>query len=948
MPAMPSSSVWSFAPDPDDARRWRDRLAAAGLTDASLDADAAEVVWIASALAPYLAMLTVRDESRLRGAAADPYLRREKPKDRMAAELQAVLAGVVDARDLATRLRDYRAREYLRLGARECMLGRPEEVGRELAHLADVVLQAALTFHDAALASVHGEPRFTADDGSSRRAELVVFGMGKLGGEELNFSSDIDLIYVYDSDNGAAGKLSLHQYFAELARRIGHAINEVTEDGAVFRVDLRLRPEGNAGPIVNSLPSVERYYESWGRPWERQAWLKARASAGSARLGAEALAVLAPFIYPRTTTSDVVRDVQELNRKIKAELAPGTLHTGFDVKTGIGGIREVEFFVQALQLVHAGKNRILRERSTRGALDRLFFAGLVNEREVRALRDGYDLLRQVEHRLQLESGRQTHRLPTDVVALGVLARRLGFADAGELAARIDRATAAIAAVFATLGAEKPYRPEVTLLLEPDVHKETLEAALATLGFRDAEAAALGPLTSLRRRLGRGGAAAARVAPALLEEIAAAPDPDQALRMAVDFVQRAGEGEGTWRLLEDNRPLLRLLATLFGTSAFLAKDLAYHPELLDALLLAGRAGPRRTRAELEGVVTARTSAGDDETVWNALRRVQKEETLRIGLADVAGELDLEEVLAELSTLADVCLARTFELVQAAALRRGPVPPMAVLALGKLGGRELGYASDLDVIFVYEGGLEEHEVATRVAQRLTWALGAMLEEGKLYQVDTRLRPSGHKGTLVSSVEGWRSYHRSSAQLWERQALIKCRAVAGDAVLGGAIEDDAARFVYAEDLSPPIVAAAIRTMRERIEKEIAREGPRRTDLKAGRGGLIDIEFAAQYLQLAHGAQVPGLRVSGTRPALDAARAAGLVGEAAHATLAGGYRFLRTIENRLRIVHDRPIHEYPSDPVELDRLARRAGYPSSGALDRAYLAWTEDVRAVYEELLG
>jgi glutamate-ammonia-ligase adenylyltransferase len=278
----------------------------------------------------------------------------------------------------------------------------------------------------------------------------------------------------------------------------------------------------------------------------------------------------------------------------------------------------------------------------------------------------------------------------------------------------------------------------------------------------------------------------------------------------------------------------------------------------------------------------------------------------------------------------------------------VPPLAVLALGKLGGSELGYASDLDIVFVYDGGIDDHEAATRVAQRLTWALGAMLEEGKLYDVDTRLRPSGQKGTLVSSLAAWRTYHRSSAQLWERQALIKCRAVAGDPALGAAIEADAARFVHAEDLSPPVVAAAIRTMRERIEKEIAREGPRRTDLKAGRGGLIDIEFAAQYLQLAHGAQIPALRVRGTRPALDAARAAGLLGEAAHATLLGGYRFLRTIENRLRIVHDRPIHEYPSDPVELDRLARRAGYPSSGALDRAYLAWTEDVRAVYEELLG
>src|SRR5215470_4577183 len=290
IPAMVSSSVWNLAPDPDDAVRWRDRLAAVGLGEAA--GDVAEVAWIAAALAPYLAMLAVRDAGRLRAAAADPYLRREKPKAKTAAELAELLAGTADARDLAARLRAFRAREYIRLGARECGLGRPEEVGRELSNLADVVLDAALAFHDGELVSLHGEPRFTADDGTVRRAELVVFGMGKLGGEELNFSSDVDLIYVYDSDAGAAGSLTLHQYFTQLARRVGQALSEVTEDGAVFRVDLRLRPEGKTGPLVNSLPSLERYYESFGRPWERQAWLKARPSAGSQRLGAEVLAVL--------------------------------------------------------------------------------------------------------------------------------------------------------------------------------------------------------------------------------------------------------------------------------------------------------------------------------------------------------------------------------------------------------------------------------------------------------------------------------------------------------------------------------------------------------------------------------------------------------------------------------------------------------------------------------
>jgi glutamate-ammonia-ligase adenylyltransferase len=945
VPVVPERYL--LAPDPDEARRWRDRLTELGLDESSLTADESEVVWLACAQAPYLAMLAARDPARLRAAAADPFLRREKPRARMAAELADALAGVETAAELGRRLRGHRAREYIRLGARECGLGAPDEVGRELAALADVTVDAALRLHDAELARAHGEPLL--DDG--RRAELCVFGMGKLGGEELNFSSDIDVIYVYTSDAGAAGALSLHEYFDKLARRLTATIGELTDDDVVFRVDLRLRPEGTRGSLVNSVPSLEVYYESWGRPWERQAWLKARPAAGSAAVGAETLAVLEPFIHPRSTSPSVIRDVADLNRRIKAELAPGTLESGFDVKTGVGGIREVEFFVQALQLIHAGKQPALRERSTRRALDKLLYAGLVAERERRALGDAYELLRQVEHRLQLVSGRQTHRLPSDPAALGVLARRLGFGDARELRGQLELATRGVAEIFATLGDEKGYRPEIAVLIDPRKAREELEEALAALGFREPAEAAY-QIELLRRRpsspLGPAASpATARVAPALLEEVAASPDPDQALRLAVDFSARSF-GDGIWRLLDENRTLLRLVASLFGTSAFLSRSFVGHPELLDALLLEGRGGPRRTRNELEIAVDARIAGADPQDAQNTLRRVKTEELLRIGLADVAGELPLESVLEQLSDLADVCLARTFELVRATATRLR-APPLAVLALGKLGARELGYAGDLDLVFVYEGGVDEHEAASRLAQRLVSALGAFLEEGRLYEVDTRLRPSGQQGTLVSSVAAWLDYHASAAQLWERQALIRCRAVAGDPALGARLEREAERFVYAGEPGARQIAEGIARMRERIERELAAPGEERGigHIKAGRGGIIDVEFAAQYLQLVHGARHPELRVRATLPALAAARGAGLIDEATHETLAGGYRFLRRIENRLRIVHDRPIHEFPAEADELDKLARRAGFASAAALDRAYLAWTRDVRAAYLRLL-
>lgn len=950
------------AADPADARRWLDRLIAAGLDAPALATGGEallEVTRIACAQAPYLAILATRDVGRLAAAASDPYLRREKPREVMAAELDGAIRGAANGRELSARLRAYRAREVIRLGVRECGYGDPEEVGRELSRLADLALDSAVRFHDAELERELGTPGCDAErpGAPGRRAGFVVFGMGKLGGEELNFSSDIDLIYFYTSDSGSAGRHSLHEYFDKLARRVTRTIGEVTEDDVVFRVDLRLRPEGSRGPLVYSLPSAEQYYETFGRAWERQAWLKARPCAGDLALGAEVLAALEPFIYPRHTSPNVIREVEELNRRIKAELDGAGLGSGFDVKTGLGGIREIEFFVQALQLIHAGKNLTLRERSTRRALDRLFYAGLIADRERRALANGYAFLRQVEHLLQLESGRQTHRLPSDVDQLQVVARRLGMSDAGEFAGRLGHFTEAVAAIFATLGGAEEIPREIATVLDRERPEPELRAALESLGFREPETAAFQVELLRRKPLSPLGAAAtefgAHLAPALVKEIAASPDPDQALRIFVDFAGGRAAWSGLWQLLDENRPLLRLLTSLFGTSAFLARVFVEHPELTDALILQERARPTRSREQLERTIEERLRelpTGDDAAVWNALRRLKSEELLRVGMADIASDLDADAVSENLSDLADVCVARTFDYVRSALVRRyGRVAPMSVVGLGKLGGRELGYGSDLDLVFVYDGDVEDHEAMTKLAQRLVNALAAYLEEGRLYEVDTRLRPSGQKGTLVSSLTAWRQYHQAEAKLWERQALIKARAIAGDPALGAVVEAEAARHVYERPVPDArAVADEIAHMRERIEKELARESSGPYDIKTGRGGLLDVEFAAQYVQLVHGPARPELRVRSTVTALDRAAAAGLVDEETRATLVGGYRFLRRLEHRLRIVQDRPIHELPHDAAVLDMLARRTGFPSGSSLERAYLNWTRDVRASYERLLG
>ena len=946
-------------PDPEGAPTRIARFCdAAGDALASLvtDDDSTGLLLALASQSPYLTAPLIRDPARLQTLARDPFLRREKDAATMRAELAAILDGPEggDRRDLAAGLREYRNREYLRLGARELGWGAQIEVARELGHLADVTLDAALARLHRELAARHGEPR-TAD---GRPCRFVVFGMGKLGGEELNFSSDIDLLYLYETDAGAAGVLSLHEFFARLCERLTRAIADVTDDGYVFRVDLRLRPEGTRGPVCNSLGAAERYYESFGRPWERQAWVKARAVAGDLSLGAEAEAMLAPFVWPRSSGAEVIRAVHELMARMRSERA-----TEHDVKLGPGGIREVEFFTQALQLVHGGRNPSLRERGTLRALDRLRTAGIVSEREHRALADAYLFLRRVEHRLQLAEGRQTHALPEDTT---LLAKRLGFADRDAFTQSLAATRGGVSAIFATLGApESPPPPAIVALLDPSSARAELVAALAALGFRNAEASA-DEMELLRAKPqspfspAHGGA----VARVLLEEASASPDPDLALRRLNDLVGRRGAGATIWRLVAEHRPLGRLLVTLFGSSEFLGKTLIAHPELVEQMLSAASSTRVRSREAIDELVAHAQdglAADDEEGRLNALRRVRNEEMLRVGLFDVGGELTPAEVSAQLTDLADATLEAALAVVAPATFRKWGTPSasLVVLGLGKLGGRELTYSSDLDVVFVYsdegqaQGGraVGNFEVLSRLAQRLIHALSSYLDEGRLYEVDTRLRPSGQKGALVSSLAGFRAYHAKEAALWERQALIKARTVAGDRALGAEIERLAEAHVYREGSDDAAaMAAEIGRLRARMEKEIAQETAHQFNIKTGRGGLVDVEFLAQYLQLVHGPRLPSLRRRATADALAALEAEGILrGDDARA-LAESYAFLRRLENRLRIVKDRSIQQITDRADELGTLARRLGYHGDGAGARLlgdYRAHTERIRALYARFL-
>ena len=957
------SGVWSppevalGAPDEGDALRRAERFAEAaaqtGLDLDQLDETALHIAGLACRLAPYLATLLTRDPHRLVRVANDPCLRREKPREVLATEVGRTCAHVRSAAELRAALRRVRADELVRLGVRELELGLDTEVGRELARLADVCFDAAIAFHGAELKARYGAPLYTDDDGTEREAMLSVIGMGKLGGEELNFSSDVDVIYVYSSDQGEVGGLSLHEYFAKLCTQVTAAMSEVTEDDTVFRVDLRLRPEGGRGAIASSLDAMERYYESFGRPWERQAWIKARPCAGDPALGAAALAMLRPFVFPRLISPTVIDDVRELNKRIKRELVRGG---GFDVKNGEGGIREIEFFVQALQLIHAGKHPSIRVRGTLAALDALLFAGLVGDDEHLALWRAYRWLRHVEHVLQLEGGLQTQTVPDDDAARLRFAKRLGYDSDVAFAIELVKHTSEVSRLFATLGGDDDDRADVGPIVRGELSEEAEAAELAQLGFRDV-LAARAELARARRNAGSPLAPGAseraqRLGAALFAEVAASADPDQALRFFGDLMARRGAAWSVWRLLDETPPLVRLVGSLFGASAYLARTLIDTPELIDLLVELGLTAPTRTVQQIAldlDLRAATVDPDDPEAVWSTVAEIKNGHVLRVGLADFGGALDALAVCVELTAIAEACLDRALAIVQSQlSVRYGPPPQggkLAVLALGKLGGRELGYAADLDVVFVYSGDDDDAEWFSRCAQRLLGALRQRTPRGRLYELDTRLRPSGTQGLLVTSLAGWTRYHRDEARLWERQALTKLRPVAGDRALGAQVERLAQDTVYgAPPASPRAIAEAVLMMRERIERELGHVG----DLKTGTGGVMDVEFAAQYLQLVHGHAHPELRTTATEGALRAAAACGIAPPREIELLDQGYRFLRKIEHRLRVVNDQPIHRLPEARDELDKLARRSGFPDGGILLEHVERWQHEIRGAYSRLLG
>ena len=895
-----------------------------------------------------------------------------------------------DAEQVRRGLRVFARREKLRVAARELLplAGSDVDVtSRELADLADVCIQVALAEALGWAAARFGTPETSAGE----TCAFVVIGMGKLGGRELNPGSDVDLMLFYETDDGSvvrdgvATELTLHEYFGRVAQRLTATLDDVTDDGFVFRVDLRLRPEGAQGPLVNALPAAERYYETWGRTWERAALSRARPSAGDLAFGKRLLDALGPFIWRRGVDPRIADEMAGLVAQARAESKADAAR---DLKIGRGGIREAEFFVQSLQLIWGGRDAALRVAGTLGALRRLRARGFVTDREGREMEAAYLALRRLEHRVQFATGLQTHTLPGPGPLLEVLARSLGFTSGASLEADLDRIRQGVADRLRSLGSRDDAvpsgpanAPTAGLLARLDAGGEPDVLAWLTEHWGAAASPDLARhLLSLARRpdfpLGvKSRDAFPTLAPVLLEALSDAADPEQATRLLSTFFSRVPTPGVYARMLADDPWAARRVASLFGASAFLGEAVAFHPELADRLLFA-RGIPDPARAGLEVEVELATLSADDardpDAFVGALRRAKGQVLIEVGLADLAGEVTTRDCTLALSALADVTLERSLSF--AAAERAGTPPRLAVIAMGKLGGCEIGYGSDLDLFFVYgdsadpNGETFEHSV--RLAQRVLRLVSAPHGDGPGYELDTRLRPSGHHGLLVVAEQEFARYHGLSvdagaaasigerpAQDWERQALVKARFVAGDPRLGAEVMKLAHRAAY-EFGAPP--ADRMHHLRLRMERELGAERRQasanvaaRYDLKLGRGGLVDVEFAVQWLQMKHGNDAR-VRTPDTELALGALEASGYL-EAAHAaSLREGYHWLRRLEQRLRVLHGTSAQWIEEGAPGVPPLARRMGMrdgpwgTAAEALLARYRAVTEDVRATYLAVIG
>jgi glutamate-ammonia-ligase adenylyltransferase len=804
---------------------------------------------------------------------------------------------------LASAVRKLRKRVMLHLILRDlnglCDLA---EVMQAMTALAEISVRRAHALVMQNLLAQFGQP-IGAESGLPQ--EMLVIGMGKLGGGELNVSSDIDLIFVFPEDGETNGTrtLSNQEFFSRVGRKLIALINDLTGDGFVFRVDMRLRPYGDSGPLAMSFAALEEYLVAQGREWERYAWIKARVVSPAASVHISELEKLAsPFVFRKYLDFGAFDSMRKLHAQIKAEVSRKDKHN--NIKLGRGGIREIEFIAQVFQLIRGGRDAQLRIRLTQQVLRKIAQDGELSADVVTQLDRSYIFLRNLEHRLQYLNDQQTQALPEDAINQAIIANAMGYADYAALLAVLDPLRDFVSAQFEAVFGSKQESGD-SLGWHEDSNEDELSGMLSRLQYSEAPALAnvllqfrtgsrYRSLPDISRRRLDG------IVPTLMTLCAAATNRDETLRRALSLLEAIARRAAYLAFLAEYPQALPRLVRMLSASAWAGDYLTQHPILLDELLDTRELYVAPDWGALDAQLSTRLSEyiGDTEREMDTLRQFQQTQTFHLLAMDLQGILPLESLSDHLSDLADLILRHTLQLCwRDARKKHQDHAQFAILAYGKLGGKELGYASDLDLVFIYDDPHPDAgQIYARLAQRINTLLSSHTAAGRLYEVDLRLRPNGESGLLVSSIEAFEDYQRKQAWVWEHQALTRARFCAGDLALGERFEQLRSQLLCLPRDIPPLKQAIVE-MRQKMHDGHPNASTL-FDIKHDKGGMVDVEFMVQYLVLAYAAQHPQLALNrGNLALLEMAAKLNLIEAAQSDSTRKVYRELRHTQHQMRL---------------------------------------------------
>jgi [glutamine synthetase] adenylyltransferase / [glutamine synthetase]-adenylyl-L-tyrosine phosphorylase len=913
--------------------------------------------------APYLAALAQRDPRLLADCLTrDPDAHLEEA----GVELAAAAEAAKSPKEIMAALRRYKRRIALLVGLADLGGVWPTEGAlRAMSVAADKAVDQAVGF---LFRQAHASGQIVGPSSGAPSGYFVI-AMGKLGGHELNYSSDIDIIVFYDADQaGLAEGIEPSAFFVRLTRDLVRLLQEHTGDGYVFRTDLRLRPDPGATQVALSTDAGLAYYESFGQNWERAALIKARVVAGDIEAGEEFLRQLDPFIWRKYLDFAAIADIHAMKRRVHAHKGHGTIAVaGHDIKLGRGGIRDIEVFAQTQQLIAGGRHPELRLRGTIETLNELANGNWIEPKTAEELIKAYLFLRRVENRLQMIADQQTHALPDEPGELRRVAALCGFADADTFADALIAELGTVETHYGALFEKLPPLPETvpSVMLPSDEGDPAALAALEKLGFRNPQQAiaAVRAWQSGRYSATRSERARERLSeflPSLLDTFGHTAEPDLALATFDKVMAEMPAGVQLFSLLAANPSLLRLVADIMGTAPRLAAILGRRPRLLDAVLDPGFFGAVPTPAKLkELVVRALERASDYQDALDRSRIVGREQGFLIGVRVISGTITAPQAGAAYATLAETLIATLAARVEAELERQhGRVPggQAAVIAMGKLGGREMTAASDLDLITVYdfEGesaqsqgpkSLPGSQYYMRFTQRVIAALSAQTAEGSLYQVDMRLRPSGSQGPVATKLASFIDYQRNSAWTWEHLALTRARVVAGPPELRQTIERTIVE-VLRRKRDRAQVAADVRVMRSKIEEE---KGTLDIwDLKHVRGGLIDIEFLTQFLQVVSAHEHPEVLDQNIVGALNKLLQAGVITLAQAEVLVPAATLYQALTQCLRLCLDKPFVPDEAPRALKDLLARASDMPDFATLEAMLKDTLQAVQELYDQIVA